>query len=307
MTMLGYMTPLLGESNRFFVMGGGTGDPSLFHGCRRITPLFSDINNISHRGDGVLDLEASPEVLQLLDRENITHVIYSLPELWGQQPPPFHSKPRYRLKQLLPCVDETALHKPLANEIERRAPADVERLVEERLRAAGLGAGKRLCVLSAYGVTHRPKDWPAIEARKFAEQLRRHDPNWLIVSLETGRKHGVGAAAVPSNAILDGIAFGVGLRALYKFADLFVGVPSGPYCVSCLYDFPTVAIWQSLWPSWYMEPKETGVNIIGQGVLAAGHDRTPGSITAIGGVRYPISRVGTITADEVLAHVRPWI
>jgi hypothetical protein len=143
--------------------------------------------------------------------------------------------------------------------------------------------------------------------------MLQRDPNWVFLTLEDRLYHGNDtmrsdelhcysyAALFGENGSVT-LPYGMVMKALTELADLFVGVPSGPYCLSMVKpELPTVGIWIEHFPSWYSEPKPDAIHVISRNVYDLGHGYYPGSFLSQGELHYRAHRVDTrrITGEQV--------
>jgi ADP-heptose:LPS heptosyltransferase len=266
-------------------------------------------------------------------RHHIGHVVWSVfEEPVGMVEYPFHSKARSFLRAFAgpAALHQTDLSRPLPSSISFTVPPFVTSWVEARLRnGTGFSGHRRLCIVGRNGYTSVGKNWghqwredlPASNRREGAECvdfmriMRDQDPRWLFVVMEDRLFGGDDTVCVPelhawSYASLFGtpetgaLPFALVLKVLMNFADLCVGVPSGPYHLAMAKPgLPTVGIWIEHLPSWYDEPKAASRHVISRNIRDAGLDCLPGSFFRKDGLEFRALRVDSriITGEQVAA------
>lgn len=256
-------------------------------------------------------------------------------ETYGNRPFPFHTKARNMLGSVVGPgrLEHMNLTQRLPSSLEWCAPAQIRALVEARLRTwGGIEAGRKLCVVVRQGFTATGKNWghrwrdelpegsrrEGEECRDFMRLLRRKDPAWSFVTLEERTFSGSDTVRDPElgcvsyhelfGAADDGHSLPLGwvLKALLEFADLVVGVPTGPYHLAMAKPgLPTVGLWIEHWPAWYDEPKAESIHLISRNVRDMGALMRPGSFSKMEGIEFQtrILNTRTIPGEAVLAGV----
>jgi hypothetical protein len=254
------------------------------------------------------------------------------PETYGGIGYPYHSKPRYLIQHLVPDAvrQELKVHKPLPNAVMFHTPPALRRFVEAKLESwTGFGE-RKLCLIGRTGFTAHGKNWGHLwraeadsvlpegeECRDFMRLMLQRDSRWMFLSLEDRLYEGQDtlrsedlhcysyAALFGENGTVN-VPYGLVMKALAELADLFVGVPSGPYCLSMVKpELPTVGIWIEHFPSWYSEPKPDAIHVISRNVYDTGSGYYSGSFLSQGELHYRAHRVDTrrITGEQVLNAV----
>jgi hypothetical protein len=128
----------------------------------------------------------------------------------------------------------------------------------------------------------------AQECRDFMA-LMQADSKWTFLTIEDRFFAGHDTVASPhlncfSYAQLfgqvseTGIPFGIIMKELCNQADLAIGVPTGPQHLAVAHPaLPTVGIWLTHMPTWYDEPNDNSVHIIGKYVREKWFNRREGS------------------------------
>ena len=283
----------------FGLRSGGSGGRALE------LPLALHAKCVEHRISAVMDLP--------------------FPETHGNRAFPYHTKARNMLCNVVAPgrLKQMDLTQPLPSALEWRAPAQVRAWAEARLRTlGGLDAGRKLCVIVRQGFTATGKNWghrwreelpeasrrEGEECRDFMRLLRQKDPAWCFVTMEerafagsdTVRDQGAGCVSYHElfGAADDGhsMPLGLVLKALLEFADLVVGVPTGPYHLAMAKPgLPTVGLWIEHWPAWYDEPKAESIHLISRNLRDSGALSRPGSFSEFEGLKFRTRMLETRT------------
>lgn len=279
-----------------------------------------------------LDLPISVYNLCVQEKiDTLLWVVFPEPGGWNQYP--FHNKSRFQIPLLVQVdqLNELNLNAPLQSSICFNVAPWLQGYVESRL-ASCLGlSGRRLCLISRTGYTSVGKNWGHLwreeqfggvapegeECRDFMRLMLRKDPDWAFLSMEsilfygdaTLRSEELHCATFADifGVTSEGpIPFALILKAVMNVADLSIGVPTGPYELSLAKpDLPTVGIWLEHCPSWYDEPREGSVNVVGKNVREHHlHDR-PGSFERVADLDYHVRWCDThrITGEQAFAAV----
>lgn len=339
---LGYVLPLLGNGNRFWISRFGDDNVSLFEGSPDVTPVYTGHNRCNdgepygNRHFGLLrdSFDGSPKEVHLpvslhrvFKEAGVETMLWSgFPETHGRVPPPFHTKARQFLSFLNPAAQN--LNRPLVNTISRFPPKHILDWGRTRIENFTIGHTSRICVIGRTGYTSVGKNWghkfredlpedqryEASEAIQFIKALRRKDRSWIFVTLDEGdianycKENGIDGVWSFYDVFGPlgefGVPFGLSLKSLFLRTELFVGVPAGPYHLSMIYsDFPTIGLWIEHFPSWYDEPKKTSVHLVGRDLEK--NRTSPGTFSNWEGVAFDTRRQPTrhISADAVLSTV----
>jgi hypothetical protein len=221
----------------------------------------------------------------------------SYPETNGQAPFPYHSKARNLAKHISPRSNHRILESglPLTNSISFAVPPWLTAWVEARLRnRTGFGS-RKLCIISRNGYTSTGKNWghrwredlptekqrEGEECRDFMRLLLKRDHRWMFLSMEdriftnahTLRSHDLNCysyAELFGPIETSNVPFALILKAIVNLASLSIGVPTGPFHLTMAKPgLPTVGIWLEHSPTWYDEPKDCALHLIGSEVLKA--------------------------------------
>jgi hypothetical protein len=285
--------------------------------------------------DGSIEKPSLPLPLYRACKQNRIDVILwsSFPEVFGRAVFPFHSKCRNLIPSLVreEARSQFRLCAPLKSSIGFEVPPWIARWVEARLASFGGFGSRKLCLISRNGYTSVGKNWGHLwredmrqnrrregeECRDFMRLMLRKNRRWMFLVMEDRLFSGDDTVRSPdlncySYAELFGSAgasslpYGMLIKALLNFAELSVGVPTGPYHLSMAKtDLPTVGIWTEHMPSWYDEPKEASIHLISRNVRDQQADKRPGSFARQGELDFKLvwldSRV--ITGAQVLSAV----
>ncbi len=280
------------------------------------------------------DVVLPDSLLEFCEREQIDALLWtSFPEIGGRIPYPHHSKARNVIRHLV-SADRLAkfdLASPLPNPLSFEVDPFVRRWVEARLRTLLGLRGRRLCLIARNGYTSIGKNWghefreelppgkrrEGQECRDFMRSMRAKDDRWIFLVFEDRLFEGDDTVRsreleAYSYAELFGtidqpmIPFGLVVKVLASIADLCVGVPVGPFHV-CMAkpDLPVVGIWIEHVPSWYEEPKEASIHLIGRCVRERRLNRLPGSFFTKSHLHYRSTYTETrgVAGEHVLAAV----
>lgn len=272
----------------------------------------------------------------LCKRERIDTLLWTwYPETHGAVSYPFHSKPRHLLRHLVSAARcaTLPLDAALPSVLSFDTPPWLDAWVRFQLRDLLDCTSARLCLVGRNGYTSTGKNWGHLfredlppssrregeECRDFMRLLLRHDSRWRFLAIEdrlfsgddTVRAHDWRCQSyaelfgTPDSA---SIPYGLIMKSLLKQADLVVGVPAGPLHLAMAHPDPppTVGIWIEHHPSWYDEPKQDSIHLIGRNVVDRGLASRPGSLVEAGALRYRAiwteSRI--ITGEQALGAVR---
>jgi ADP-heptose:LPS heptosyltransferase len=85
---------------------------------------------------------------------------------------------------------------------------------------------------------------------------------------------------------------GLVLKVILSFADLFIGVPSGPYHLAMVApNLPVAGLWIEHLPSWYDEPKEASIHVISRNIQDKQLNQRPGSFASRGALNYRMTEI----------------
>ena len=255
-------------------------------------------------------------------------------EIYGKAEYPFHTKARGFLREVAAPARLAAgdLTRALPGALAWDAPGHVLAWVEARLRTwGGLEPGRKLCIIARHGYTSVGKNWghqwredlppgrqhEGEECRDFIRLLRRKDPAWFFVTMEeraftgadTVRDAALGCVSYDElfgASTASSMPFALVLKALLHFADLAVGVPTGPYHLAMAKPgLPTVGLWMEHWPAWYDEPKAESIHLVSRNLRESGALSRPGSFSRRGTLEFRTRELETriIPGEEVLGAV----
>jgi hypothetical protein len=255
---------------------------------------------------------SAPRVLyDTIVREGIEAVLWTwYPETHGATAPPYHTKARRMAEQLSERLSpEFAL--PLKQSLCLKTDNVLQQIVEARLKNhCGFGE-RRLCLLGRGGYTSIGKNWGHMwredlpdgcraegqECHDFIDLMLRKSRDWCFLLMED-RNFGDSLKHRSANTYSYSDVFGEPetaiapfaqiMKCLTKLAGLCVGVPAGPYHVAAqAVNLPTIGVWLEHLPSWYDEPREGLIHVIGSGPAAQFTDTArPGSFLKWGGLTY---------------------
>jgi hypothetical protein len=321
---LAYVLPLLEPSNRYYITRYGDDFVALMEGNAAITPLYSGVAQTRnafgsaardfHLGVSYAELDGSVREVRLNEplhaaaRDAEIDVILwtDFPEVVGRSAFPFHTKARFLAKQLVAPrrLAEFALDRPLPTSLDVNPPADARALVEQRL-ADWCGPAQRLCVIAGSGHTAAGKNWGASggEADRLAELLNARDERWrfLVLADESRGEHAATFAELFGDAPLP---YANLLKAIGARAELFVGVPAGPFHFAVARGgVRCVGVWLAHHPYFYDEPSPLVRHVVGSRVRERGFDRRKGIVTVPRGFGDALTYLATpgASAEDVLA------
>jgi hypothetical protein len=300
----GGIAPKLEPSNMYAITRFGDDYVSVMEGNSHVQPLFSGTRAPSsgkevaglHFGLRLKQCSGRYTALDLPPPMNDAVTGFSpgvllwtdYPETEGWSAYPFHTKAR-NLIRLLVRKERLAtleLAQPLRNSIDFTAPAELQGIVDERLRSL-VPPGTRLCVISRSGVTAARKNWgDGREVREFVEAMQRDRVPWRFISMD-GDDFGSGSTSF--RALFGEIdePFARLYKAVAARIDLFVGIPAGPlHFVLARGGVPTVGLWLSHHPDWYDEPNPAAIHLVGRYVRDRGFDRRPATVTKPDAMRH---------------------
>ncbi|MEX3815492.1 hypothetical protein AB3X96_35540 [Paraburkholderia sp. BR13439] len=275
-----------------------------------------------HVNGGELELRLPIALHDCCKQNDIRTVLWSsYPEVWGDAPYPFHTKARNLLRLLAPesRLRDSSLDQRLPSSINFRASPWLVQWVESRLQNAFGNTGGRLCIVGRNGYTAVGKNWGHMwredlprecaregeECRDFMRLMLRNDPRWNFLVIEdrlfTGddtvrsrELHAVSYAEVFGISGASSIPFGLILKVVLSFAELFIGVPAGPYHLAMVTpDLPVVGLWIEHLPSWYDEPKDISIHVISRNIQDKQLDKRPGSFASRDRLSYRTMAVGS--------------
>ncbi len=306
---LGFILNHADKSNNYFVTRFGDDYVSILDGAaENIHPIYiTEGINHSHGADqGIPNFNfyenktiIFPKNLASICKENsIRYGAYGFSETFGYSAFPFHTKARNQLRNFMD-ENDPALKKPLHNCISLEIPNFFEKKLDAIMEnELDISRKRKLCLINRTGHTLIEKNWgysfreetktgrEAEEPRGFIKNLKAHDDKWYFISFEDRAlegDHSLKSKEYDSFSYFEifknkRIPFSFVLKYLLKRCELFVGVPSGPYEVSLLFDnYPNIAIWLNCFPSWYDEPKNDCTYIMGKDVFNRRLDELHGS------------------------------
>lgn len=235
-------------------------------------------------------------VFEVCRRNKIDTLLWtSFPETFGRRPFPYHSKARNLARHIAPRSSYPVLESniPLINGVSFSVAPWLSAWVEARLRnVAGLGH-RKLCIIARNGYTSTGKNWghrwredlplqkrrQGEECRDFMRLLLKKDRRWLFLSMEdrayegdhtlrSSDLHCYTYADLFGSVHAGTIPFGLILKTIVNFASLSIGVPTGPFHLTMAKrDLPTVGVWIEHSPTWYDEPKDCALHLVGSEVV----------------------------------------
>lgn len=271
-------------------------------------------------------------------RNEIDTVLWSsYPETYGYQPFPYHSKPRNIIPNLVPekILEKIDLGAPLKSSIRFEVSPWVQQWVESKLMTVVGLRGHMLCVVGRHGYSSVGKNWGHLwredlpsdrrregeECRDFMRLMLQKDNRWRFLVVEdrlysgddtvrSADLHAYSYAELFGTPESSCLPFGLVMKVVLNLAELFVGVPAGPYELSMAKpQLPTVGIWIEHLPSWYDEPKTASLHVIGRNIHECGRDERPGSFSRSNGLEFRTMWVDTriITGEQVMTAVEQLI
>lgn len=280
---LGLILPFLEPSNRYTVSRYGDDYVALLDGNAYASPSYTGVRAISDGSDaGARHLDvnwkringrvrriAIPRFEQEFERTGFDAVLYTdYPDRAGRTKFPFHTKARALVRDLVTVTPQVlrALDRPLASTISFSVDAALQAQVEARLRSY-VQPGERFLLLGRGGHTNSLKDWDVQEADRLRALASAQTPRWRVIAFEDEFQVLFGDIDAP---------FALVLKALFRCADLMVGVPAGPLHVALGYNrIPVVGIWLAHHPDWYEERSESAMHLLGKPLFDARYDRRP--------------------------------
>lgn len=318
------MFPFLNSANEYWISRWGDDTVALMAGHRRVRPVYLGVNACGNGGEhgfahfgidermidgGEMELRVPHSLYHAIVREKIDTLMWGVyPETFGQNDVPFHTKARGMIRNLA-ATFPAHFARPLPGTLRLDEDPVLRELVEARMRSfCGIGE-RRLCIIARQGLSGHGKNWghrwredmPAGYGREgqecldFMTGMLRKDRNWAFLLLEE-RDFEDSVKGADQNCyaycdVFGGPAAGYApfarvLKCLLRIASLCVGVPTGPYHLAAqVAELPTVGIWTEHLPSWYDEPRDGLVHVIGS-ESSKGIGQRPGSFVNKGAFRY---------------------
>lgn len=239
-------------------------------------------------------LKITPAMKKELERISCTHfcVEHFYERHGGHYSPPYHSKPRMLLhtfSKQLTTEEKLQLNQPLPSAVYTGPNPLIDHLVDLRLRAfTPHSDDTKIIVITRYGATSCGKNWGHLfrsaaypkegdEARHFIDICRAKNSNTVFISMEHRE-------IAPKDSIVDhsknsfsfaelfsplthnefAVPYAVLLMALFRKAAVHVGCATGASGVATLFNnLRNILVWPELFPSWYFEPTDNTINVIG--------------------------------------------
>lgn len=340
---LSLVLPFLNPSNRYWITRWGDDAVTLLDGHTIARPICLGVNEFGdgtgysavHLGidfdrvnGGEMELELPENLYQIVRAAGIDCVLCGeFPEPKGRSAAPFHTKPRNLVRHLSSRLPPEFL-RPLRRTISLDEDPLLFTIVRAKLQNYCGYGDRRLCLIAHRGQTSQYKNWgnlwrrelpeghqkPYRECVDFMKSMLRKDPRWMFLLMEE-RQFSDSIACPENHCFTYREVFGepatacapLGrvMKCLVRLASLCVGVPTGPYHLAAqVEELPTVGIWLKHLPSWYDEPRDGLVHVIGQRA-AARLDVLPGSFLERDEFAYKSIRVDTriVPAEAVMAAV----
>lgn len=276
---------------------------------------------------------------EVIRKNQITSMLWTwYPETHGFHAPPFHTKARAITRTLARGLPPE-FAKPLPSTLCMIGEPLIMQIVEARLKSrCGFGE-RRLCLIGRNGYTSVGKNWGHLyredlpegrrcegqECREFIQLMLKKSCHWCFLLMEDRNfADSIKDPALNTFAFSDlfgepenSVApFGQIMKCLSGFASLCVGVPAGPYHFAAqVPTLPTIGIWIEHLPSWYDEPREGLVHVIGRCAADRVSETQPsGSFLSLGAFHFRALTLETryvpgpavLDAAEVLLGAGEW-